>query len=85
MKRFVVIYRGQAFPVRSRSAEKIKLDIINAYVRQDGREKVTFQNITMVSSDIAKGDYTILDLDNWFKEGVKKKGSVAAPFLVDEG
>lgn len=85
MKRFVVIYRGQAFPVFSRSAEKIKFDIINAYARQDGRKKVTFQNITMVSSDIANGNYTILDLDNWFREGVKKKGSVAAPVLVDEG
>lgn len=81
MKRFVVIYRGQAFPVRSRSAEKIKFDILNAYARQDGKENVTYKNITMVSSDIANGDYTILDLDNWFKEGSKKKGNVAAPLL----
>ena len=81
MKRFVVIYRGQTFPVRSRSADKIKFDILNAYARQDGKENVTYRNITMVSSDIARGNYTILDLDNWFKEGAKKKGNVAAPLL----
>lgn len=80
-KRFVVIYRGQAFPVRSASAEKIKTDILNAYVKQESKENVTFRSISMVSADIAQGRYTIKSLDDWFDEEAKKKGSVAAPSL----
>jgi hypothetical protein len=78
-KRFIVIYKGQAFPVRSKSAEKIKADILNAYVRQDGKENVTFQSMSMVSTDIALGRYVIKDLDEWFDEESKKKGSTPAP------
>jgi len=81
MKRYIVIYRGQAYPVRSKSPEKIKADILSAYVRQDGKENVTFRNITMVSSDIALGKFAILDLDSWFAEGSKKKRDVAVPVL----
>lgn len=82
MRRFVVIYNGQAFPVRSKSAEKVRTDILAAYARQDGSEHVKLKNITMASMDIANGRYVILDLDEWF-DG-KKKGSIAAPILSDD-
>lgn len=80
-KRFVVIYKGQAFPVRSSSAERVKAEILNAYVRQEGKEQVVFRGMSMVSSDIAQGLYIIKTLDDWFSEMTNKKGGVAAPSL----
>ena len=67
MKRFVIIYMGQAFPVRSKSMETVKLSILRAYGAQDDSEMVDVGWLTMSSADIANGNYTILDLDEWFK------------------
>lgn len=79
MKRFVVIYKGQAFPVRSKSMEKVRTDILNAYAKQDGNEEVRVGNLSMVSSDIANGNYLIFTVDEWFEN---EKGDVTAPFIA---
>jgi len=68
MNRFVVIYRGQTFPVRSRSAEAVRNSILKAYAQQDGSETVRVKNIAIASEDIAKGNYRVLELDEWFAE-----------------
>lgn len=66
--RFVVIYRGQAFPVRSRSIEAVRATILKAYARQDASETVKVGKVVMTSEDIANGRYRVLELDAWFQE-----------------
>jgi len=58
---------GQAFPVRSKSMEVVKSGILRAYEAQDDSEVVNVGWLSMSSADIANGNYTVLDLDEWFE------------------
>ena len=71
MKRFVLIYRDKTFPVRSKSAERVRAAILRAYSDQDDKEVVRFIGIGMLSKDIANGNYLILGVDEWFAVGTE--------------
>ncbi len=77
MKRFVLVYQGQVHPVRAMSIDSIKNRILRAYDAQDGKEQVDVGWLIMTSTDIANGNYSIMDLDAWFTQ--KEKGTIAGP------
>lgn len=74
MKRFVLLYNGQAFPLKAKTAQHAQNPILRAFDAQDGKELVKVNKlVTMASIDIANSNYRILDMDQWFEESLKQK------------